>query len=155
LVAVVPVVDCGDRSVLACEVTKSQQSRAVLAPVAFSLETQFGDAEQVPWGLELRTDHGPQYTGSDCEDLCTRWGLDHTLAPVGRPTGNAVAERVILTLKVELVWTRDWESAAELRIAIADWLREYNQHRPHQALGWETPAERRVRNLGLPTRLAA
>lgn len=155
LVALVPVIDCGDRSVLACEVTKSQDSRAVLSPVAFSLTAEFGDPKRVPWNLELRTDHGPQYTGADCEAMCAQWGLNHTLAPVGRPTGNAVAERVIQTLKVELIWTRDWASAAELRQAIAGWQAEYNHQRPHQALGWETPAERRARNLGLPDRLAA
>jgi hypothetical protein len=33
-----------------------------------------------PWavwpraGWELRSDHGPQYTGEDCGALCTRWG---------------------------------------------------------------------------------
>ena len=111
--------------------------------------------EGVPVGLELRTDHGPQFTGADCEDLCKRWGLDHSLAPVGRPTGNAVAERVIQTLKVELLWTRDWESIEELRTAIRVWMDEYNHRRPHQALDWMTPAEKRAANLGLPQVAAA
>ncbi len=148
-VTVVPVIDCGDRYALACEVMKSREAPMVLAPVGRSLVREFGEAENVPWGLELRTDHGSQYTGKDCEDLCRRWGLEHTLAPVGRPTGNAVVERFIQTLKAELIWTRDWESIAELRSAIETWLIEYNHGRPHQALGWETPAERRAKNLEL------
>jgi len=147
--AIVPVIDCGDRYGLACDVMKSQEAPMVLSPLARSLTTEFGNPVHVPWDLELRTDHGPQYTGSDCEALCTQWQVTHTLAPVGRPTGNAVAERFIQTLKVELIWTQDWESIAELRAAIDAWLVEYNHGRPHQALGWETPAERRVRNLGL------
>ena len=147
-VALVPVIDCGDRVVFGVEVTKSQESPAVLAPVQRALEDAFGAEGAVPEGLELRTDHGPQYTGSDCEDLCRAWGVEHTLAPVGRPTGNAVAERVIQTLKVELIWTRDWASAAELREAIEDWLYVYNHVRPHEALGWMTPAEKRAENLG-------
>lgn len=61
----------------------------------------------VPYGLELRTDHGPQYTGTDAEELCRAWGIEQSIAPVGRATGNAVAERLIQTLKVELIWTRD------------------------------------------------
>ena len=101
----------------------------------------------MPAGLELLTDHGPQYTGSDCDQLCRRWRLDHLLAPVGRPTGNAVAERVILTLKVELIWTRDWDTIAELRAAVEQWMVEYNEVRPHQALKWRTPAEQRAENL--------
>lgn len=147
--AIVPVIDCGDRYGLACDVMKSQEAPMVLSPVARSLTTEFGAPANVPWHLELRSDHGPQYTGADCEALCTHWQVLHTLAPVGRPTGNAVAERFIQTLKIELIWTRDWESIAELRAAIDAWLQEYNHGRPHQALGWQTPAERRAANLGL------
>ena len=58
-----------------------------------------------------------------------------------------MAERVILTLKVELIWTRDWETIAELRAAIEQWIIEYNTARPHQALPWATPAEQRKQNL--------
>jgi putative transposase len=155
LIAVVPVIDCGDRVVLDFEVTKSQESPAVLAPISRALEEQFGRAANVPDGLELRSDHGPQYTGEDCFQLCDRWRLDHTFAPVGRPTGNAVAERFILTMKSELIWTRDWDSAAELRAALVDWLKIYHHERPHQALGWKTPAEKRAENLKLQLAEAA
>lgn len=147
LVAVVPVIDCGDRYMLACDVTKSQASGAVLAPVASALKTAFGSAAGVPDGFELRTDHGPQYTGGDCEALSKDWRVLHTFAPVGRPTGNAVAERVILTMKLELIWARDWESAEELRQALTGWRQIYNAERPHQALAWSTPQERRAQNL--------
>ena len=155
LAAIVPVVDCADRYALACEVSKSQEAQVVLFPVEKALRAEFGTPKAIPWALELRTDHGPQYTGGDCEAFCHHWGIEHTLAPVGRPTGNAVVERFIQTLKVELIWTRDWESIAELRQAINLWLEEYNHRRPHQALNWETPAERRAKNLSPPVELAA
>jgi len=147
LVAVVPVVDCGDRSLLAIQATKQQDSPAVLAPVREALEASFQTPENVPSDLELRTDHGSQYTGGDCEQLCREWRLDHTLAPVGRPTGNAVAERFIRTLKEELIWLRDWESLSELQAALATYRAQYNTGRPHQALAWQTPAERRSERL--------
>lgn len=146
LVAVVPVIDCGDRSVLALHATKSQEAPEVLAPLAQALSEQFGAPANVPHGLEVRTDHGPQYTSSTCDALCGAWSIEHTLAPPGRPTGNAVAERLILTLKSELIWTRDWESLDELRAALEGWRIIYNTQRPHQALGWATPAERRAAN---------
>ena len=155
VVAVVPVIDCGDRVALGCNVTKSQESEPVLAPVERALIDQFGSTEQAPEGLELRTDHGPQYTGSDCEDLCGDWGVEHTFAPVGRPTGNAIAERFIQTLKIELVWTRDWTSLEELQAAINTWLDDYNGIRPHQAMDWMTPNEKRASNLGLQLEAAA
>ena len=147
VVAVMPVIDCGDRYVFEIGVSKSQESGDVLQPVVQALEEQFCAPSGVPALLEMRTDHGPQYTGSDCEDLCDNWGLDHTFAPVGRPTGNAVTERFIQTLKVELIWTRDWDNRQELRDAIEVWRQVYNHQRPHQALDWQTPAERRHDNL--------
>lgn len=154
-VALVPTIDCGCRSVLALVVTKDQHGPAVLSSVATALADAFGEPVNVPDGLELRTDHGPQYTGADCAALVDTWGLLHTYAPVGRPTGNAVVERVIRTLKEELIWLRDWESADELRVAVAAWLRHYNTQRPHQALDWQTPAERRIERLAAPAALAA
>ena len=155
LAAVALVVDCGDRLMLAGQVTKSQQSVAVLAPLRNSLEAEFGHPLRTCEGLELRSDHGPQYTGADCEALCRTWRLEHTFAPVGRPTGNAVVERLILTLKQELVWTRDWSSIDELQEALRAWSNVYNEQRPHQALDWQTPAERRAHNLGRSLKAAA
>lgn len=153
VVALVPTIDCGDRTAV-IEVTTDQHGAAVLASVERKLVEAFGMPARVPEGVELRTDHGPQYTGADCDALCTRWRVAHTYAPVGRPTGNAVVERLIRTLKEELIWLRDWNSADELRAAVATWLDHYHHHRPHQALNWQTPMERRAERLGALARAA-
>jgi len=155
LAAITLVVDCGDRVALAASVSKSQESPVVLAPLDKSLRAEFHEPRNVPAGLELRSDHGSQFTGGDCEELCHHWHLEHTFAPVGRPTGNAVVERLILTLKQELLWIRDWDSIDQLREAIHGWLRTYNEFRPHQALDDLTPAEKRAQNLGRQIELAA
>jgi putative transposase len=155
VVAIVPTIDCGCRTV-GLVVTKDQHGPAVLASVRERLVAAFGRPEDVPAGVELRTDHGSQYTGSDCADLCAEWNLFHTYAPVGRPTGNAVVERVIRTLKEEVVWLRDWDSVEELRAALDAWVVRYNASRPHQALGWKTPTEYRAEKLAArPLALAA
>jgi len=150
IVGVTVVIDCGDRTMLDIEVAKSQESTAVLRPIVRALRAEFGTPGRVPDALELRTDHGSVYTGGDCFALTQTWALKHTFAPVGRPTGNAVAERVIRTLKEELIWTRDWTSIDELRRAVDTWRLVYNHKRPHQALNWQTPEERRCANLGIP-----
>lgn len=147
LVAVPLVVDCGCRSVLEVGVTKSQESAAVLAPVRAALVGAFGSPANVPEGVELLSDHGSQYTGADCANLCDDWNVEQLFAPVGRPTGNAVAERVIRTMKEECIWLRDWTSAAELQAALSAWKASYNDERPHQSLNWQTPSERREARL--------
>jgi transposase InsO family protein len=155
VVAIVPCIDCGCRSVLGLAVTKDQHSPAVLAPVREALVAAFGCPENVPDGVDFRTDHGPQYTGADCEALVTEWHLDHTYAPVGRPTGNAVAERVIRTLKEEVVWLRDWDNIDELTAALEAWRVRYNEKRPHQSLAWKTPSQYRAEHLASRVALAA
>ncbi len=102
----------------------------------------------------LRPDHGPQYPGQDCAALVARWGLEHTLAPGGRPTGTAVAERVIRTMTEECVWLQDGESAEELRGAREAWRRRSHESRPPQALGWQTPAEWRAAHPGAAAQAA-
>lgn len=133
----------------------SQDSAAVLAPLRQALEEHFGSPSAVPDDLELRTDHGPQYTGDDCHASCMEWNLDHTFAPVGPPTGNSVAVRLIRTLKEGCIWPRDWKSLAELRAAIDAWMVTYDELRPHQALNWSTPAERRAEHLSQTQRMAS
>ncbi len=155
LVAIMPVIDCGDRYTLAIEASKSQEAPNVIAPFARALSDQFGSPARVPDGLELRTDNGSQYTSAACEKLCDEWNVEQTFSPPGRPTGNAVAERLIQTLKIELVWLRDWESLEELQEALEAWRQDYNAERPHQSLDWLTPAEKRELNLGRKPRKKA
>ena len=46
-----------------------------------------------------------------------------------------VVERFIRTMKEEVIWLRDWNTAAELREAITAWLVKYHTRRAHQSLG--------------------
>jgi putative transposase len=154
-VAVAPVIDFGDRFLLGVGVSESQEAEMVLAPVRTALHETFGASEDVVEGLELRMDHGPQYTGAVCHALCKEWGVEQSFAPVGRPTGNAITERIILTMKAELIWARDWESAQQLRDALEAWRHTYNHRRPHESLGWRTPAQKRDENLKAATGAAA
>ncbi len=55
-------VDCGCRSVLDVTATKAQTSVAVLTGVDRDFVVAFGDPANVGDGVELRTDHGPQYS---------------------------------------------------------------------------------------------
>lgn len=155
LVYIFPVIDSGCRSCLDIEVSTFADVGAALRPVERALETAFGTPAGVPLGFEIRTDQGSVYTSRTFANVERAWRFDHTYAPIGRPTGNAVAERVIKTLKEECIWLRDWNSADEVRAALAAWRTNYNDRRPHQAIDWETPADRRRRKLQGVPRLAA
>ncbi|HPO52477.1 MAG TPA: integrase core domain-containing protein, partial [bacterium] len=57
------------------------------------------------------------------------------------PKGNADTERVIRTLKEDLVWTREWTSPYAFREELVAWINRYNQDYPHSSLGYMTPVE--------------
>lgn len=153
-VGVTPTVDCGCRTALGVVVAKEQDAITLLDSLRVSLEQEFGSPSAVPDGLEWRTDHGPQFTGGDARDLCDEWHLDHTFAPIGRPTGNSVVERFIRTLKEEVLWLQDFRTVDEVRRAVEAWWPTYNQRRPHQALAFQTPHEVRAIKLA-PVAMAA
>jgi putative transposase len=156
LIAVVITVDRGCRSVLNATATFPQTCTAVLGAVEMGLIEAFGHPEAVGDGVELRTDHGPQFTGSDAGALCARWRIARTFSPVGRPTGTSVAERTIQTAKVDRLWLRDFDDAANVQRALDAWRQAFTHERPIQALGWRTPADRRVERLAPPPeRIAA
>ncbi|MEJ5378550.1 MAG: integrase core domain-containing protein [bacterium] len=155
LAAIVPVVDCGDSYALVWEVSKSQEASVGLFLFEKALKAEVGTPKGA---LELGAQNRPRSpVHSQCEAFCFRWRIEHTLALVRRPMGNAAADpaKAGQRLKVELVYATDWQMITELREAINVWLENYHHSRPHQALNWQTPAERTAKNLSPKVELAA
>lgn len=59
----------------------------------------------------------------------------------GKPTQNAYIESFNGRFRDECLNDHWLTSLAEARIRIAAWRRDYNEHRPHSALNYQTPAE--------------
>jgi len=70
---------------------------------------------------------------------------------VRRPKCNGCAERFIRMLKKQLLWVRTFENVGELRRALAEFRKRYNQRRIVQRLGCLTPAQARQQLLALGT----
>ena len=54
---------------------------------------------------------------------------------------NIKIERWFRSLKTEKLYTEEYETPKELRQAIKTYIDQYNNQRPHEALGYKTPAE--------------
>jgi len=52
------------------------------------------------------------------------------------PEQNGMIERFFRSLKEECVWQHLFQDFAEARQTIRDWIRWYNEERPHQSLGY-------------------
>jgi putative transposase len=59
----------------------------------------------------------------------------------GRYSDNLFIERLWRTVKYEEVYIKAYQNGRDARVGIGDYFRFYNTERPHQALGYRTPAE--------------
>lgn len=59
----------------------------------------------------------------------------------GRAIDNVYTERLWWSIKYEEVFLHEYRSLAEARRGLTAYLHFYNNERPHQALGYRTPAE--------------
>jgi hypothetical protein len=73
-------------------------------------------------------------------------GVTSSPAFVRAPEGNGVAERFIRTLKEQLVWVRTFHTVEDLRCALHDGLRLYNEQWFVARHGFRSPIQVR-RNL--------
>jgi putative transposase len=77
----------------------------------------------------------PQYTG-----LLQAAGVQISMDGRGRALDNIFTERLWRTVKYEEVYLHDYDSPRHARQNLADYFPFYNTQRPHQALGYRTPA---------------
>ena len=68
-------------------------------------------------------------------------GITSSPAFVRAPEGNGVAERFIQTLKEQLLWVRTFQTVEELRQALRDWLRLYNEQWFIEQHGFRSPIQ--------------
>ena len=59
----------------------------------------------------------------------------------GRYSDNLFIERLWRTVKYEEVYIKAYQNGRDARVRIGDYFRFYNTERPHQSLGYLTPAE--------------
>lgn len=115
-------------------VTKSITSRA--GREFFSRLVEF-----MPFHVSaVQTDNGSEYVGEFAKALGEA-GVNHYFTYPNCPKQNARVERKILTTQEELWNWREAYSVAELNELADEWNHKYNHVRPHQSLGYVTPAE--------------
>lgn len=119
-----------------------------LEPVRQGVRRSFGDFHAaVATGLQLRHDHGSQYTSDHFQDELGFLGIESSPAFVRSPEGNGCVERFIRTLKEQLLWLRPFEDVEELRQALHAWAELYNERWLVQRHGHCSPNEARRRLL--------
>jgi putative transposase len=88
----------------------------------------------------FNSDQGSQFTSGKFTGELKAHGISISMDGRGRCFDNIFIERLWRSLKHEEVYLRDYEIVPEARTGIGNWFRFYNHERPHQSLGYRTPA---------------
>ena len=91
-------------------------------------------------GLLVHTDRGSQYASHAYQRLAADFGVIMSMSRKGNAWDNAAMESFFKTLKVERVYQVRYDTRAEARLDIVDWIEGfYNRVRMHTAIGFISP----------------
>lgn len=101
-----------------------------------------------PWGIHT-TDHKPNLiTDNGCQPMakafkqaCDTLGITQIFTSFNNPKGNADTERLMRTIKEDIVWPYDWDNFHDFKDAFKSWVHDYNNDYPHMALNYKTPTQ--------------
>lgn len=147
---VATVIDLATRMVLGW--ASGSRQTAALAVTALRRALASG---YVRPGAIFHSDHGTQYRAKRFARFCGRNGIRRSMGKNFQCWDNAVAESFFSKLKNERL---RWVQFATRRAATyetADYIRYFNTRRPHQTLGYATPAQTMTKLTNQPAKAAA
>ena len=88
----------------------------------------------------IRSDNGPEFTARAVRKWLNRLGVKTLFIERGSPWENGYIESFNGKLRDELLNREVFTTLTEANVLIEQWRKEYNQVRPHSALGYQPPA---------------
>jgi putative transposase len=110
--------------------------------VAAALERVAGSR---PLPKAITVDHGTELTSRALDEWAWRRGVELAFITPGKPTENGLCESFNGRLRDECLNANEFISLDDAKARIEAWRRDYNEHRPHSALGHLTPSEYAIR----------
>lgn len=93
-------------------------------------------------GLKLISDNGSQPTSISFMKDTSTLEIGQIFTSYNNPKGNADTERMMRTIKEEVLWLNEFETFEEAKEKIDKWLAiDYNKLYVHSALGYRSPEE--------------
>ena len=139
------VIDWGDRKLLAAHLSRTGRSQDWITALEQAAASEFPmGIRDLPAGCdvpELVSDHGSQPASTAFRGACEALGIHQIFASYGNPKGNADTERMVRTIKEDLIYSNDFQTFNELETALATWTKRYNEEFLHSTLGYERPIE--------------
>ncbi len=89
----------------------------------------------------FNTDQGVQFTAAAWTGRLEAAGVKVSMDGRGRCLDNIFVERLWRSVKYEDIYLRGYETVRELRSGLGGYFSFYNEERPHQSLGNQTPGK--------------
>jgi putative transposase len=89
----------------------------------------------------VNTDQGSQFTAQEFVQAVKNQGCNLSMDGRGAWRDNVFVERLWKSVKYERVYLHAYDTVAEARVSIMQYMDWYNQSRPHSSLGKKTPDE--------------
>jgi putative transposase len=128
----VAIIDWYSRYVLAWELSNTLDTGFCLEALETALA---GRRPEI-----FNSDQGVQFTSAAFTRRLEEAEIRISMDGRGRVFDNIFVERLWRTLKYEDIYLKDYQSVVELLQGLADYFELYNHERPHQGLGYQTPA---------------
>ena len=132
----VAVIDWFSRYVLSWRLAASLEGDFCVQALGAALRHNCRRGPQI-----FNTDQGSQFTSEAFTAILKVHGVDISMDGRGRCLDNIFIERLWRSVKYEEVYLKDYQQYAEAQHGLDRYFRHYNHERPHQALGYRTPAE--------------
>jgi transposase InsO family protein len=133
-IKILNITDEHTREALACVAARSINADQTVDVLANLVALR----ERTP--QHIRCDNGPELVADTLRDWCRYAGTSPHYIEPGAPWQNPYVESFNGHLRRELLDLESFNSLYEAQILLEDWRHEYNHHRPHQSLNYQTPA---------------
>lgn len=99
----------------------------------------------------IRTDNGPEFISHQLQQWCEQKGINLQYIQPGKPTQNAFIERKNGSMRRELLKAYIFQSLPEVRTMSEEYRIDYNEERPHKALGYLSPVRYAAKHASIIT----
>jgi putative transposase len=89
----------------------------------------------------IRSDNGPEFVAKTVKRWLEASGIKTLYIEPGSPWENAYSETFVSRSADELLKREVFADLLEAKVLVEDYREHYNHHRPHSALGYQTPAQ--------------
>lgn len=128
------IIDWFSRKIVGWNLADTLDTLYVIRTVEYAIESNGCPAI-------INSDQGSRFTSSEYKRVLKYHHIQQSMDGKSRRADNIMIERWFRSLKTEELYVNEYANPRELRIAIRNYIGQYNTRRPHEAPDYATPAE--------------